>query len=115
MMLRALTAALALSVAAAGSIALAAPQVVETAKANCVVGERIDGYLGIIDEGKADDALRREVRDINQKRRAAYASLAQKNGVPESAAAAATAEKLINSAPSGHCVQNESGSWVKVP
>lgn len=115
MMLRALTAAIALSVAAAGNIAVAAPPVVEAAKADCIVGERIDGYLGIIDEGKADASLRREVRDVNQKRRAAYAALAEKNGVPESAAAAATAEKLINSAPSGHCVQNASGSWVRVP
>ena len=115
MMLRALTAALALTVLSAGSLAVAAPKIIEDAKSQCVVGERIDGYIGIINEGAASDALRREVRSVNQQRRAAYADLAQRNGVPESAAALATAEKLINSAPSGHCVQNESGQWVKKP
>lgn len=115
MMLKALTAAIALSIAAVASTSVAAPAVIESAKADCVVGERIDGYLGIIDEGAASDTLRREVRSINQQRRDAYQSLAERNGVPLTAAAKATAERLINSAPSGHCVQNEAGRWVKVP
>ncbi|ADM10606.1 hypothetical protein PB2503_12844 [Parvularcula bermudensis HTCC2503] len=93
----------------------AAPPIIEEAKANCVVGERIDGYLGIVDGAAANDALRREVRVINQQRSAAYDNLASKNGVTVAVAAKATAERVINGAPSGHCVQNESGEWIRVP
>lgn len=107
--------AAALALFALFGVSLAAPAIIENAKDKCIIGERIDGYIGIIDEGAADDALRREVRDINQKRREAYQALAERNGVPLSAAAKVTAEKLINSAPSGHCVQNASGQWVKKP
>ncbi|MEM9234995.1 MAG: YdbL family protein [Pseudomonadota bacterium] len=115
MMLKALTAALALSLAAIAGTSSAAPAIIESAKDDCIVGERNNGYIGIIDEGAASDALRREVRSINQQRRDAYQRLASRNGVPLEAAAKVTAEKLINSAPSGHCVQNEAGTWVKKP
>ncbi len=107
-------------IAAAGltlmaSVAIAAPADIDQAKSQCIIGERIDGYLGIIDDGAVDDALRRNVREINQRRNAAYADLAAKNGVTLAVAAATTAERLINGAPSGHCVQNERGEWVRKP
>jgi len=88
---------------------------VEAAKSDCIVGEQIDGYLGVIDESAADENLRREVRSINQQRKAVYAQLAQRNGVTIEVTAALTAEKLINQASSGHCVQDESASWVQTP
>ena len=113
MTLKALAAALTLTLFT--GVAHAAPPIIEEAKAACVVGERIDGYLGIIDESAASDTLRREVRDINQKRKDAYQQLASANGVPVAAAAKVTAEKLIDGAPSGHCVQDASGQWVKKP
>ena len=56
---KSLIAALVLSAAPA----FAAPAAIEAAKAQCIVGEQTDGYLGIIDSAKADEALRREVRD----------------------------------------------------
>jgi hypothetical protein len=103
--------ALALSAAPA----FAAPAAIESAKAQCIVGEQTDGYLGIIDESKADEALRREVRSVNQQRKAAYADLAARNGVTIEQAAQVTAERLLNGAPSGHCIQTPEGSWVKKP
>ena len=87
----------------------------DAAKAQCIIGERIDGYLGFVDEARADEALRREVREVNQKRSAAYEDLARRNGVTPRVAAQATAERLINDAPSGTCVQDASGAWNKVP
>ncbi len=101
--------------AAIGASAFAASSVIDAAKAECVVGEQIDGYLGVIDEGAADEHLRREVRSINQQRKAFYADLAARNNVTLDVTAALTAEKLINQAASGHCVQDESGSWVQTP
>lgn len=95
----------------AGLSAAAASAAIDSAKASCVVGEQMDGYLGIADEGKATEDLRREVRSVNQQRKAAYEKLAEKNGVTVDVTAALTAERLINKAPAGHCYRDQSGAW----
>ncbi len=92
----------------------AASAIVEQAKSECIVGEQADGYLGFVPGANASSALRREVRDINQQRKSAYANLARKNGVSVEVTAALTAEKLIRQARSGHCVRNQNGNWVEV-
>lgn len=109
---KSLIVALALSAAAP---AYAGTATIDAAKAQCVVGEQTDGYLGVIDNAKADEALKREVRSINQQRKAAYAELAAKNGVTIEQAAQVTAERLLNGAPAGHCIQAPDGSWAKKP
>ena len=111
-------AVVALGASAIGAFALissatAATPAIETAKSSCIVGERNDGYLGVVDEGRADDALRREVASVNQQRKAAYARIAQRNGVSIEDTAVLTAERLINQAGPGECVQNASGEWVR--
>ena len=107
------------SVAAAGVIAglavapangFAASAVVEQAKAACVVGEQADGYLGFVPGAAVSDALRREVRNINQQRKAAYVDLARRNGVTVEVAGALTAEKLMNQAGRGECIRNQNGN-----
>ncbi len=95
--------------------AVAAPAAIDAAKARCIVGEQTDGYLGVIDNAKADEALRREVRSVNQQRKAVYADLAARNGVTIEQAAQVTAERLLNGAPSGHCIQTPEGGWMKKP
>ena len=87
----------------------------DAAERACLIGERIDGYLGVVDGESIDAGLRREMDEVNQARSAAYEKLAAKNGVSKAAAAQATAERLINTAPSGQCVQTPDGGWVKVP
>ena len=57
--------------------ALAASAAVEAAKDACIVGEQADGYLGVVAGANASDAVRREIRDINQQRKAVYADLAR--------------------------------------
>lgn len=93
--------------------AMSASPLVENAKNNCVVGEQADGYLGVVTGADAGEELRREIRDINQQRKAVYADLARRNGVTIEVAAALTAEKLINQAGPGQCVRDSSGSWIK--
>ncbi len=93
---------------------LAASAAVEQAKDACVVGEQVDGYLGIVDGADASAAVRREVRDINQQRKAVYGDLARRNGVSVEVTAALTAEKLIKQASSGQCYRDASGNWVEV-
>lgn len=90
-----------------------ANSVINAAKASCTVGEKSNGYLGVVPGASASDAVRREMRSVNQKRKAAYEKLAARNGVTVDVAAALTAEKLIGQAASGHCVQDASGAWSK--
>ncbi|GJL94616.1 MAG: hypothetical protein DHS20C05_10210 [Hyphococcus sp.] len=93
--------------------AWAASATIEQAKDNCIVGEQIDGYLGVVTGANASDDLRREVRDINQKRKAVYADLARRNGVSIQVTAQLTGEKLVNQAGRGECVRDTSGRWIK--
>ncbi len=105
-----------IALAVAASFVVASPAFamsVAEAKAKCIVGEQADGYLGFADEGAADEALKREVRSVNQQRRAAYEQLAQRNGVSVDVTAALTAEKLLNQAASGQCIRDQSGRWTK--
>jgi uncharacterized protein YdbL (DUF1318 family) len=112
MKLKTAFAAIAAAVLMAGSANAASPAI-ESAKDRCVIGEQADGYLGVIEAGAVDEALRREMKSINLQRKAAYANLAERNGVSIEAAAALTAEKLINAAPAGQCIQMPDGDWVK--
>lgn len=92
----------------------AASDAVEDAKDRCIVGEQADGYLGVVDESAVDAGLRRELRDINQQRKAFYADLAARNGVSLDVTAALTAEKLMNEAGAGECVRDQDGAWIKL-
>ncbi|WP_370236199.1 MULTISPECIES: YdbL family protein [Henriciella] len=102
---------------AATALAVAAPASagdpqIDTAKEQGVVGERIDGYLGIVDGG-ADPALIRRVQDINNKRRAAYDDLARQTGTTPEQVARVTGEKLVSGAARGQFVMDDSGKWKK--
>lgn len=85
------------------------PQI-ESAKDQGIVGERIDGYLGIV-SGSADASLMRRVQDINNKRRAAYDDLAAQTGTTTEQVARVTGEKLIRQASSGEYIMDDSGQW----
>ncbi|MEM8936613.1 MAG: YdbL family protein [Pseudomonadota bacterium] len=98
----------------AGSVAIAANAVIENAKNACNVGEQADGYLGYPPGASVSDALRREVRDVNQQRKQAYANLASRNGVSTDVAAALTGEKLVKQAKRGQCVRGTDKRWVKL-
>lgn len=94
--------------------ATAASDMVEQAKSQCIVGEQADGYLGVVKGASANAEMRRELRDINQRRKAYYADIARRNGVSVEVTAVLTAEKLIGQARSGHCVRDQSGNWVEI-
>ena len=96
------------------AVALAASATVEQAKDACIVGEQTDGYLGVVPGAAASDAVRREIRDINQQRKAVYSDLARRNGVTTEVTAALTAEKLIGQTSAGQCYRGASGAWVEV-
>jgi uncharacterized protein len=88
--------------------ALAGP--LDDAKAAGLVGERIDGYLGLVDSGAPAD-LKRLVDQINAERQAKYAEIAEKQGAPVKAVAQIAGEKLIGRAGTGEYVMGADGQW----
>ncbi len=109
--------ALALSVVlAAGAGALAQPDgakaAVDAAKAQGVVGEQGDGYLGLV-TGAADPALRAAVDEINAGRSKAYQDIAVKTGVTAAAAGEATALQLAAHLPAGYYYRPLGGAWTR--
>ena len=80
------------------------------AKDRGLVGERQDGYLGVISGGSEAEAL---ARDINNQRRAVYQSSAAKNGTSQQAVEIVAGQKAQSLTPSGQYIQGSNGAWVK--
>jgi uncharacterized protein len=92
---------------------LAAParaDALDDAKAAGQVGERIDGYVGVVD-ANAPASVRALVDEINAKREAKYKEIAAKQGAPVAAVAQITGKKLIERAPKGQYVLGADGQW----
>jgi len=81
------------------------------AKAAGLVGEQMNGLLGLVDPNAPAD-VKALVNSINAQRQAEYQRIAAKNGVPADEVARLTAQKVIGQAASGHYVQTPSG-WQR--
>ena len=73
------------------------------------IGEKMDGYIGIVSAETAD--LRRLVSDINIKRRAVYAEQAQQNNVTLEEYAFSAGCQLIMKTVPGEKYQAPGGAW----
>jgi len=91
----------------------AADPAIEAAKAQGIVGEKIDGYLGIVDASKASADLQRRVSENNAKRLELYTQLSKQQNQPVAVIAQLTGEKQIAGASPGQMVMTASGSWSK--
>ncbi|MEE9250856.1 MAG: YdbL family protein [Alphaproteobacteria bacterium] len=99
----------ALGLALAPAVAEASP--LDDAKAAGWVGERPDGYLGVVPGAPASaQAL---VSDINAKRQAKYESVAQSQNTDLQAVEVVAGEKLIKRAKPGEYIMTPSGQWVR--
>jgi hypothetical protein len=80
------------------------------AKSEGLVGEKADGFVGIVvaDPTAPVAAL---VKQINTKRAAAYAAIAKENGTSVDAVAALAGAKLIERAGKGDWVTDAQGNW----
>lgn len=114
-MTRALTFAAALI---AGALMLAAPAqaqndaVVAQARANGLVGEQADGYLGFVPGASISADLRGRVEQINIQRRALYTRRAAERSVSVNEMAAAVAcEVFDRRIAMGERYRNEAGQW----
>jgi len=87
----------------------------DSAKAQGLVGERQNGYVGIVTSSPTPE-LRKLVDDINLRRRASYQEIAARTpGASLNAVERLAAEKLIAKTVSGHYVENAAGIFVKKP
>jgi len=100
-----LVAALALPAAASGLD-------LEGAKSEGLVGEKVDGYVGIVVANPTAPVIAL-VKNINAKRAAAYLEIAKKNGTAVDAVAALAGAKLIERAAKGEWVTDDAGTWRK--
>ncbi len=104
---------LALALLAVPSGSVLADQLGNAKKAGSV-GERPDGYLGVVDKS-AGPEVKALVEEINQKRREKYASIAKKRGTSVKAVAALAGAKLVKNASPGEYVMTNSGKWSQKP
>ncbi|MEM1150839.1 MAG: YdbL family protein [Pseudomonadota bacterium] len=86
---------------------------INAAKAAGVVGERIDGYLGVVNDGGVDVSLRRRINEINARRRAAYDEIADDAGVAVAQVARLTGEKQVERVAPGQYFMDQNGRWVR--
>lgn len=89
-----------------------AKAIVDAAKAQGIVGERNDGYLGFV-KPSSDAALKAAVDEINAGRRDVFAQAAAKNGVSIEAAGVSAFTAILAKLPAGQYYQDGSGNWVK--
>jgi uncharacterized protein YdbL (DUF1318 family) len=79
------------------------------AKTAGYVGEKPDGYLGVVRSVNQADEI---ARLINDARRAEYQRVAKQNGVQLGDVEAIAGKKAIDKTPAGQYIQLN-GSWVK--
>ncbi|MBC6982921.1 YdbL family protein [Caulobacter sp. 17J80-11] len=87
-----------------------AKALVDAAKAQGVVGEQSDGYLGFVSDG-GDPALKAAVAQINAGRGQVYRDAAAKTGVSAEAAGASSFAQRFPSMPAGQYYRAADGSW----
>jgi uncharacterized protein YdbL (DUF1318 family) len=97
---------------AAWAQSAAAKAAVDAAKAQGLVGEQGDGYLGFV-AGSPSGALKAAVDEINAGRAKAYQDIAAKTGASQAAAGEATAQQLFARLPAGYYYRPLGGAWTR--
>ena len=87
----------------------AAALTLDEARAQGLVGEQPDGYVGVVQDGPG---VRDLVSSVNAQRRTHYQGIAQQNGVPLQAVEQQAGQQLIERAGSGIYVLTPSG-WQR--
>jgi uncharacterized protein YdbL (DUF1318 family) len=78
-----------------------------------LIGERYDGYLGLVTANPSDE-LRRDVAAINIRRRALYSDLAAKRGVSPEEVGITTACVILRRIGVGEYYLPGQGGWQRV-
>ncbi len=82
-----------------------------TPKANGVIGERFDGYLGIVKS--APDNIKALVKSVNNKRKARYKEIAKKRQQPLNKVELIAGTAAIKKTKSGNYIFIKGKGWKK--
>ena len=93
---------------ATGSAALTLDQ----AKAQGLLGEMPNGYLGLV-RASASPEAKALMKDINRKRRQKYQEISRKNGTKLGAVEALAGKTVLKKTKPGHYIKSPSGNWMK--
>ena len=96
-----------------GATLPASARPLEAERAQGLVGDQADGYLGMVSGG--NPALQGQVAQINAERAQQYAVIAKQQGTTATAVGAITGQQLYQSTPSGQYFRDANGSWIKKP
>ena len=95
-------------------VAMAQETGLDALKAEGLVGERFDGYVGAVKSG-VDAATQQVIDRINLQRKDRYRAIAAKRGAALSAVERIAGAQVIERAPSGTWVMPEGSGWVQKP
>jgi uncharacterized protein len=87
-------------------------QSLDQAKAQGLVGEKVDGYIAAVTANPSPE-VQALIQTTNTGRRQAYEELARRNNIAVEQVGIVSAEKLQANARSGEYVQSASGQWVQ--
>ena len=83
----------------------------QQAKNNGLVGEKLNGYLGLV-PAEASAEVRALIADVNTKRKAKYQSIAAQNNAGLETVELLAGKKAIEKTRPGHYIQSATG-WKK--
>lgn len=90
--------------------ALVSATPLDEAKAQGRVGEKLDGYLGVVTSSPEIEDL---VERTNAQRRTMYREIASKNGTSLEIVETLAGKKAVDNTVVGHLIQLPSGKWTK--
>lgn len=93
-------------------MSLAMAGALDQPKADGLIGEQADGYLGLVRQD-APANIKALVRDVNAKRSARYQSIARKQGVARSEVEKVGGTTAIDRTLRGNYIKDGSGRWRK--
>ncbi len=94
------------------SVSVASESPLTQPKADGLIGEQADGYIGLVrDDVPAD--IRRLVNEVNAKRKAGYEKIAAQQGVPLSEVEKVGGVKAFEKTLKGNYVRDANGNWRK--
>lgn len=83
----------------------------QQAKSSGLVGEQLNGYLGVVSGNDSAD-VHALIKDINAKRKAKYKAIATQNNTSLETVEILAGKKAIEKTENGHYIQTATG-WVK--
>ena len=86
----------------------------EEAKAAGQIGEKQDGYIGLVQSGVPADVAAL-VESVNAQRRARYEQIANENGIPVSDVAKLAFTRAFENTRPGHYAESAPGQWARKP